>query len=46
MDLREALTGYIPYNEQEEKDREQILKFLELPAFPIVEKSRNPYWPY
>ena len=23
MDLREALTGYIPYNEQEEKDRKE-----------------------
>ena len=41
MDLREALMGYIPYNEQEEKDREQILKFLERGDLVYTRESKD-----
>lgn len=41
MDLREALMGYIPYNEQEEKDREQILKFLERGDLIYTRESKD-----
>ena len=41
MDLKEALMSYIPYNEQEEKDREQILKFLERGIWYIRERAKT-----
>lgn len=41
MDLKEALMGYIPYNEQEEKDREQILKFLERGDLVYTRESKD-----
>ena len=41
MDLREALMGYRPYNEQEEKDREQILKFLERGDLVYTRESKD-----
>lgn len=29
MNLREKIESYIPYNEQEEMDKEQFLKFMD-----------------
>ena len=29
MDLRQKIENYIPFNEQEEKDKEQFLKFID-----------------
>ena len=41
MDLREALRNYKPFNEQEEKDREQILYFLERGDLVYTRESRD-----
>ena len=29
MSLREKIEKYVPYDEQEERDKEQILKFMD-----------------
>ena len=41
MDLRDALRNYKPFNEQEEKDREQILYFLERGDLVYTRESKD-----
>lgn len=41
MNLREALRNYRPYNEQEEKDKEQILSFLERGDLVYTRESKD-----
>lgn len=39
MDLRQKIENYIPFNEQEEKDKEQFLKFID--TFDDVQTRDN-----